>query len=343
MRKLVYILLFLILAVGVSAVLLLYNRIWRSNINLPAGESIVLYIPTGSDFNDVYGRLCEQGVLRDTASFRWVALKKNYPRHVRPGRYRIRSGMSNDRLAGMLRSGSQEPILLVFNNIRTPQMLAGVVSEQIEADSISILSLFSDTALLEASQLTRETVMGIFIPNSYEIYWNTSARQFFDRMLREYRLFWNERRLAQARRMGLEPMEVMTLASIVDEETLIPDEEARVAGVYINRLNRRMRLQADPTVKFAAGDMNMTRVLKKHLLIDSPYNTYRYGELPPGPIVIPSISAIDAVLNYERHNYIYFCAKEDFSGYHNFAATLAQHNKNARSYQNALDRRKIFN
>jgi UPF0755 protein len=263
--------------------------------------------------------------------------------NVRPGRYRIRSGMSNDRLAGMLRSGNQEPVRLVFNNIRTPAMLAGVVSEQIEADSLSILSLFSDTKLLEANQLTRETVMGIFIPNTYEIYWNTSARQFFDRMLREYRLFWNEKRLAQARRMGMEPMEVMTLASIVDEETLIPEEEARVAGVYINRLNRRMRLQADPTVKFAAGDMNMTRVLKKHLLIDSPYNTYRHGGLPPGPIVIPSISVIDAVLNYERHNYIYFCAKEDFSGYHNFAATLAQHNKNARSYQNALDRRKIFN
>ena len=162
-------------------------------------------------------------------------------------------------------------------------------------------------------------------------------------MLREYRVFWNEKRLAQARSMGFEPMEVITLASIVDEETLIQEEESRVAGVYINRLNRRMRLQADPTVKFAAGDMNMTRVLKKHLLIDSPYNTYRHGGLPPGPIVIPSISAIDAVLNYEHHDYIYFCAKEDFSGYHNFASTLAQHNKNARSYQNALDRRKIFN
>ena len=343
MRRLLPLLLFLFLAAGISVVLLIYNRIWRSNINLPAGESMVLFIPTGSDFSEVYNRMREQDVLRDTSSFHWVAVKKNYPRHVRPGKYRIRSGMSNNRLVGMLRSGSQEPVELVFHNIRSPEMLAGVISRQIEADSLEILSLFSDKDLLSANQLTRETAMGIFIPNTYEIYWNTSAKEFFNRMLREYRNFWNEKRLARATEMGLKPMEVMTLASIVDEETLIQEEEARVAGVYINRLNRRMRLQADPTVKFAAGDMNMTRVLKKHLMIDSPYNTYRYGGLPPGPIVIPSISAIDAVLNYEHHNYIYFCAKDDFSGYHAFASTLAQHNKNARSYQNALDRRKIFN
>ncbi len=343
MRKFLYILFFAIFVSGVLAVIILYSRIWRSNINLPAGESAVLCIPTGSEFGDVYGKLVEMGILRDTASFRWVAVKKNYPRHVEPGRYRIRSGMSNDRLAGMLRSGDQEPVKLVFHNIRTPQMLAGVVSGQIEADSVSILSLFSDTDLLRASNLSQATVMGIFIPNTYEMYWNTSAHQFFNRMLKEYHTFWDEKRIARAKRMGLKPMEVMTLASIVDEETLMPEELTRVAGVYINRLNRRMRLQADPTVKFAAGDMSMTRVLKKHLLIDSPYNTYRYGGLPPGPIVIPSIAAIDAVLNYEHNNYLYFCAKEDFSGYHNFARTLREHNENARLYRRALNRMRIYN
>ncbi len=343
MRKYIILIVLLLITAGISGMLMMYDRIWRNNVSIPAGESVDLFIPTGSDFEDVFMLLADQGILRDSSDFRWVAMKKNYPRHVNPGRYRIRSGMSNNRLVGMLRSGTQEPVKLVFNHIRSPEMLAGIVSSQIEADSMEILSLFTDADLLEKHQLTRETILGIFIPNTYEIYWNTSGEEFQVRMLREYRDFWNEERLRKAKRMGLEPMEVVTLASIVDEETLFQDEEARIAGVYINRLNRRIRLHADPTVKYAAGDMNMNRVLKKHLLIDSPYNTYRYGGLPPGPIVVPSISAIDAVLNYEQHDYLYFCAREDFSGYHNFARTLAQHNENARSYQNALNRRKIFN
>ena len=234
-------------------------------------------------------------------------------------------------------------IFVVFNNIRTPQKLAETVATQIEADSPEILSIFFDSALLAEHQLTLETIYGVFIPNTYEIYWNTSPSQFLERMIREYRIFWNEKRLARARNIGLSPMEVMTLASIVDEETLKTKEEARIAGLYMNRLNQGMRLQADPTVKFATGDMTITRVLKKHLAIESPYNTYRHGGLPPGPIVIPSVTAIEAVLNYERHKYLYMCAREDFSGFHNFANTLSQHNKNARSYQNALNRRKIFN
>jgi UPF0755 protein len=321
----------------------MYNRILRSNVNLPSGEEAEFYIPTGADFHYVLTRMGEQDILRDTASFRWVALKKNYPRHVKPGRYVIRSGMSNNRLVDMLRSGDQEPIKLVFNNIRTAEQLAGVVASQLEADSAEILSIFSDRELLAKNQLKPETVLGVFIPNTYDVFWNTSAEDFLDRMLMEYDKFWDRNRMAKAGKLGMEPMEIMTLASIVDEESLYESEESRIAGVYMNRLDRRMRLQADPTVRFASGDMSMTRVLKKHLLIDSPYNTYRYGGLPPGPIVVPSISAIDAVLNYEKHNYLYFCAKEDFSGYHNFATNLSQHNKNARLYQNALNRRKIFN
>jgi UPF0755 protein len=344
MRKLIVIIFFLVLLLTALVTAgTMYNRIWRRNVNLSQDREMDLYIPTGSGFEDVVQLLAEHEVLRDTSSFRWLAAQKNYPNHVHPGKYRIRHGLNNNQLVGLLRSGRQEPVQLVFNHIRTPLKMAETVAVQIEADAPGILSIFYDSALLAEHQLTRETVYGVFIPNTYEIYWNTSPSQFLERMIREYRIFWNEKRLARARNIGLSPMEVMTLASIVDEETLKTDEEARIAGLYMNRLKQGIRLQADPTVKFAAGDMGITRVLNKHLAIESPYNTYRQGGLPPGPIVIPSVSAIDAVLNYERHNFLYMCAREDFSGYHIFANTLSQHNKNARSYRNALNRRKIFN
>ena len=343
MRKAVYIAALLIVILGTALGTVLYKRILSTNVKADGDSPAHLYIPTGSDFEDVMSLLAGDGLIMDTASFRWVAVKKNYPRHVYPGRYLIPESCSNNCLVGLLRSGKQDPVQLVFNNIRTLQKLASVVSLQIEADSAELLSLFRDENLLRKYDLTRETVMGVFIPNTYEIYWNTSAEEFLERMIREYRAFWNEERRAQAEKIGLEPMEVMILASIVDEETFIREEEPIVAGVYMNRLERRIRLHADPTVKFAVGDMGITRVLKKHLEVDSPYNTYRHGGLPPGPIVIPSISAIDAVLQHEHHNYLYFCAREDFSGYHNFASTISQHNRNARLYQRALDQRKIMN
>ncbi len=321
----------------------MYKRIFAGNVKFTGDSPAYLYIQTGDVFEDVMRSLSENDLLKDTVSFYWVAVRKNYPRHVYPGRYRLPSGSSNNRLVNILRSGEQEPIKLVFNNIRTREKLAGVVSGQIEADSTDIVAIFGKDDLLQEHGLNRETVMGIFIPNTYEMYWNTSAEGFLERMVREYGNFWNGKRKEQAKRIGLEPMEVMTLASIVDEETLMGEEEPRIAGVYMNRLERRIRLHADPTVKYAVGDMGITRVLRKHLEVDSPYNTYRYGGLPPGPIVLPSISAIDAVLDYERHNYLYFCAREDFSGYHNFASTIAQHNRNARLYQRALDENKILN
>ena len=342
-RTIVFIFFLILLLTALVAAGSFYNRIFRSNVNLDGEMEMDFYIPTGSGFQDVVQLLAEHDILRDTSSFRWLAVQKNYPNHIYPGRYRIRHGLNNNDLVGLLRSGRQEPVQLVFNNIRSADKLAEQVSGQIEADYEGILSIFQDSALLAEHQLTPETVYGVFIPNTYEIYWNTSPAQFLERMVREYRIFWSEKRLARARNAGLSPMEVMTLASIVDEETLKREEEPRIAGLYINRLKKGMRLQADPTVKFAAGDMTITRVLKKHVAIESPYNTYRNGGLPPGPIVIPSVSAVDAVLNFERHKYIYMCAREDFSGYHNFASTLSQHNKNARSYQNALNRRKIFN
>lgn len=318
------------------------HKIFRNNIRAGAGD-VFFYIPTGSGYDDVVQLLADQEIIKDTASFRWVAEKKNYPNHVYPGRYFISSGMGNNDLVNLLRSGMQEPIDLTFNNIRSLEKLAGVVGSQLESDSAELISLFRNRDFIESLGLTVETFPGIFIPNTYKVYWNTGGEEFVERMMKEYNTFWEDGRDHKAALIGLERMEVVTLASIVDEESLMTEEEAMIAGVYMNRLESGMRLQADPTIKFAVGDMNIQRVLKKYLQVDSPYNTYLHAGLPPGPITVPSISSIDAVLGYEHHDYYYFCAKEDFSGYHNFSKTLAQHNKNARSYQNALNRRKIFN
>lgn len=320
-----------------------YKKIFTSNVQLTAGEETFIEIPTGSDYEDVIMLLDQQQILKNVESFRWVAVKKNYPNHVYPGRYKIINRWSNNRLVNLLRSGTQEPVNVVFNNIRSLGMLGSVISHQIEADSAELVGLLHDRNFVSEQGFTPETIMGVFIPNTYEVYWNTSAEQFIGRMIREYQKFWNAERLAKAEMIGLEPMEVITLASVIDEETIWEDEEPQIAGVYINRLKKGMRLRADPTIKFALGDMNIQRILHLHLEIDSPYNTYQHPGLPPGPIVIPSISAIDAVLNYEQHDYLYFCAKDDFSGYHLFAKTLAQHNKNARLYQKALNQRKILN
>ena len=236
MRKFVIIIVLLIFTAGISGVIMMYNRIWRSNVNIADGETVEIFIKSGSGFDEVYHTLQELGILRDTSSFYWVAEKKNYPRHVKSGRYLISSGMGNNQLVGLLRSGLQEPVQLVFNNVRTKEKLAGLVGSQIEADSIDILSLFTNRDLIEKHQLSEETLLGVFIPNTYEIYWNTSAEKFLDRMMREYRIFWNEERHAKARKIGLEPMEVITLAAIVDEECLYQEEETRIAGIFINRL-----------------------------------------------------------------------------------------------------------
>jgi UPF0755 protein len=320
-----------------------YRWIFTSNTDLQGKKEYHLYIPTGSEYNDVLDLLDEDGIIRNRQSFEWLAARKNYPNHVYPGHYRLQPGMSNNRLISMLRAGSQEPVMLTFNNIRTIEQLATIVSRQIEANREDIIRLLNDRDFLDKLGLTPATRIGIFLPDSYEFYWNTSAEQFINRMYREYSKFWNRERLKKAEAAGLSPMEVMTLASIVDEEAIISEEEPAIAGVYMNRLRKGIRLQADPTIKFANGDMNIQRVLKKHLVIDSPYNTYRYGGLPPGPIRIASLSAIMAVLDYQRHDYLYFCAKDDFSGYHVFARTLDQHNANARAYRKALDKKKIYN
>ncbi len=321
-------------------------QVWRTafspNVNIEGAAASYFYLPSGSDYDDLLGLLNEQGILDNKESFSRLADIKNLPSHIYPGRYRIEDGMSNNSLINLLRSGTQSPVNLVFNQTRSLEELASVVSRQIEADSAGLIKLFRDDSLAREMGFSTETLPAIFLPNTYEFYWNTSAVSFIERMNREYERFWSERRENLREETGLTREEVVTLASIVAEETNMTNEMPVIAGVYINRLNRGMRLQADPTIKFIIDDFAVNRVLSVHLKVDSPYNTYIYGGLPPGPIIIPSIDAIEAVLSFERHDYFYFSAKEDFSGYHRFARTLSEHNRNARLYREALDERRIY-
>jgi UPF0755 protein len=288
--------------------------------------------------DDVINILYNNHFIINKNSFEWLAEKLNYKKNIHPGRYKLKNRMSNRELLTMLRSGEQEPVKLTINSVRSIELVAGRAGKLLEADSIAILNLFNDRLFLWTYGFKPSTAAAMIIPNTYELYWNTSPRQFIDRMYNEYNKFWNEARLAKAREIGLNKIEISTLASIVEEETKKNSEKAIVAGVYINRLKKGMRLQADPTVKYAVGDVTIKRILNKHLEFDSPYNTYLYAGIPPGPIDVPSVTSIDAVLNYQHHQYLYFCAKEDFSGYHNFSKTLEQHNVYARLYQRALSK-----
>jgi len=340
-KFLMYFLLLLILGGGVVA-WQLYTRIFESNVWIKDGGSLNIDIPTGSDFETVKNLLYEKGLVVDRKAFEWLARQKSYDARVKPGRYRIRHGMNNLNLVKMLQSGQQEPVRLIFNNIRTRQQLAGRIANQIEADSISIDSLLTDPGFLARYNLNTANAVSIFIPNTYELWWNTSAGQFIDRMVKEYEKFWDSTRIQKATALGMDRTSIITLASIIEQETNRNDEKARMAGVYLNRLRLSWPLQADPTLKFALGDFGIRRILHIHKEIESPYNTYKYAGLPPGPICIPGIASIDAVLNYEKNNYLFFCARDDMSGYHVFTASYEQHLANAAKYQQALNRLKIY-
>lgn len=309
-----------------------YLKIFKPIINTPDGGNVSLYIPTGSDYQYVKDEITSLNVLRSENAFNWLAKRTKYDENVHPGRYVLYNGMTNQQLINMLRMGYQTPVKVVFNNIRTVEQLAGRIGEQIEADSLSIISTIRDNNI-DAT---------VFIPNTYEFYWNTDAEDFLDRMVTEYDTFWNESRRQKAEEKKLTQREVSILASIIDKETSKTSEMPMIAGVYINRLNKHWPLQADPTLVYALGDYNIRRVLDIHKDIDSPYNTYKFAGLPPGPICIPSIAAIDAVLNAVRHKYFYFCAKDDLSGYHVFAKNITEHNRNAEKYRRALNKNKIY-
>lgn len=308
-----------------------YSKIFTSNVK----EDASVYIPSKANFEDVVKAVLPY--IKNENSFKWVAKKKNYLNKIKGGHYIIKKGMDNNNLVDLLRSGEQTPVKVSFNNQDTIEKLAGRIAEQIEADSTALVAAFLNTDFLSENKLSKTTVLGIFIPNSYELYWNSSAEKFVDRMMKEYNRFWNESRLAKADKLNLTKNEVITLASIVQKETANASERPTVAGLYLNRLRSRWPLGADPTIIFAlkqkyGQDKVYKRVLNKDLEIDSPYNTYKNLGLPPGPIAMPDISSIDAVLNDLRHDYYYMCASVDKLGYHEFAKTLEQHNRNAGKY-----------
>tara|TARA_B110000908_G_scaffold7231_1_gene8984 strand:- start:315 stop:1388 length:1074 start_codon:yes stop_codon:yes gene_type:complete len=341
-----FIIAFSLLAIlgGCGMVYELYSRVYQPNIILPddASEKYI-YIPTGAEFIDVVRVLSENGLLINANSFEWLAVTKKYTTNIKAGRYRINRNLNNNELINLLRSGRQTPIKVTFNNLRNKEQLAGKIANQIEADSADLLAFITDTAFLNANGITKENVVCLFLPNTYEFYWNTSAEQFVTRMQLEFNKFWNSSRKSKAKKIKLNYFEVATLASIVEKEQNIKrDERPEIAGLYLNRIRKKMKLESDPTLIFALGDFTIKRVLNKDKKVVSPYNTYKHKGLPPGPICIPSINAIDAVLNSSDNKYIFMCAKEDFSGYHNFARTYAKHLINARKYQKALNKRKIM-
>jgi UPF0755 protein len=322
--------------------LYIYNKIYKANVYLNNNQKeIFLYIKTGSNYNKVVEQIEEMNILKDINSFKILAEKKKYPQNVKSGKYRITNGMSNNELINMLRSGRQHPVRLTFNNIRLKQQLISRIANQIEADSLSLAEAFSNSEIYEKWGFNSENIMTMFLPNTYEFFWNTSVVDLFERMNNEYNKFWNEERLSKAEKMNLSPIQVIILASIVYQETKKIDEMSKIAGVYMNRLKINMPLQADPTVVFALGNFSVNRVLKHHLEIESPYNTYKIIGLPPGPICLPDLITIDKTLDYEKHDYLFFCAKDDLSGYHAFAKTHAQHIQNAARYHVALNKNKI--
>ncbi len=309
---------------------------------LTPDPNTVLYIPSGATYSQVLDSLSSKIEIKDKKLFNWIAEKKAYSNRIKPGRYLLDRTYSYIGLIDMLRSGNQTAVNVTFSVVRSINDIAGKVGSKIEADSAEIVDFFSDPGNYDNDGFTESTIISVFIPDTYKLMWNTDAKEFYKRMLREYRNFWNEDRLAKAKEKGLNPLEVAILASIIDDEVAKPDEKPRIAGVYLNRLKNGMPLQACPTIRFAWNDFTITRVLFKHLKIESPYNTYKYNGLPPGPVRCPSVEGLEAVLNAEDHNFIFFAAKNDFSGYHNFSRTLAEHNRYAASYQKELNRRKIF-
>ena len=279
--------------------------------------------------------------VKSELGWRWDLYNKVFSFRPRTGRYHVEPGTTCLQLFRLLRNGAQEPMNLVIPSARTMEKLASVLSQSLMVDSAEIAQALTDSSYCNTHGYTTATIPALFIPNTYEVYWDISVDKLVERMESENNRFWTAERKSKAEACGMTREEVATLASIVDEETANNAEKPMIAGLYINRLRLGMPLQADPTVKYAVGDFTLRRILNKHLLVESPYNTYRVTGLPPGPIRIPSIAGLDAVLNHTEHSYLYMCAKEDFSGTHNFAKTLSEHYQNARRYVRALNERGI--
>jgi len=321
----------------------IYSAIFSPNTNFENSEAYV-FIPSNADFNEVKKMMAP--LLKDFGSFKAVAERKGYIANIKGGKYAIKKGMNNNEIINSLRSVNI-PVKVSFNNQESPEALAGRIAAQIEADSVSLLAVFKDVSFLKDNGFNVENVITPYLPNTYEFFWNTGAEKFRERMFKEYDKFWTQEKKEKAKSLGLTQQQVSSLAAIVQKETAKVDERQRVAGVYLNRLRQGIRLQADPTVIFAIKketgnyDTIIKRVLYKDLEIDSPYNTYKNTGLPPGPITMPDISSLNAVLNAEKHNYLYFVVDVSNFGYHMFATSLAQHNRNKAHYIRWLNEQKI--
>ena len=316
-----------------------YNIYFAPNV---AADESYLFIRTGAGIDDLYQEIKIKHLLKDIGSFSEAAAKMELAGRLKPGRYKLSKGMTNRRLINLIKAGNQDPVKLKFHGIRKKEDFAGYLAKNLESDSTAFSKVLDSAALIEKYGFTADNSYTMYIPNTYEMYWNTTPAEFFDRMQKEYDKFWTAARKEKAAALKLSPQEVTVLASIVDAEALYDKEMPVIAGLYLNRLNKGILLQADPTVIFANNDFTVKRVTNALLRVESKYNTYKYAGLPPGPIMMPSINAIDAVLNHDHNNYIYMCAKEDFSGYHAFAVTKAEHEINANKYRAALNKRNIF-
>ncbi len=319
-----------------------YKTIYQSNVNLGDKKSEIIYIPTGSTFEDVIRILGENNILKNQSTFELLAEKKKYKNAVKPGKYRILANMSNNALINLLRAGIQEPIKINFNGLHTVDEFLSRVGRRLEADSLLLKQAVNDNGFLSKYGFNQDNVQALFIPNTYEFYWNTSVDEFFERMAKEYKAFWSDMRKLKAKTIGYSQTEVTILASIVQGEQCCDNlEKKTIAGLYINRLKDEMPLQSDPTVIFALGDFSIQRVSTEQTRVDSPYNTYVNKGLPPGPIGFAQQSSIDAVLDYEKSEFIYMCAKEDLSGTHYFSKTYEQHCVYAKKYRDALNAKNI--
>lgn len=317
-----------------------YRRMNGTNVYLSYRDKPrYLEIPTGCSWPQLLTLIEENRIVRDVTAFRWAAEELNYPTAVRAGRYDLSGLRSNRQLVEHLKSGRQVPVGITIRKFRRVASLATALGSRLEPDSAAFHQLLTDSLYLSGMGLQPATAISLFLPGSYSFLWNTNPESLLDSMHRGYVRFWNEERRRRAAALGLSPSEIMTLASIVDEESDRPSEFCRIAGVYLNRLRIEMPLQADPTIRFASGNDDLRRIEGAVLRIESPYNTYLYPGLPPGPVCTPSLAAIDSTLRAERHRYLYFCARADFSGFHLFARDYPAHQRNARAYQRALDNR----
>ncbi|MFT7381436.1 MAG: UPF0755 protein [Roseivirga sp.] len=318
-----------------------YQVFYGANILLEQQDQAII-IQKDDDFDAVRNKFYDEEIINDVISFSFVSKVLGYQDLVKPGVFQLTSGMSNLAAVRMLRAGAQKPVRVTFNNVRLKTELAEKITQNTGIETSDFQILLEDNDYLSEYSVNTENVMTLFLPNTYEVYWTITAKELFAKMVAEHEKYWTADRLAKAKSLNLTSIEVSILASIVQAESVKNDERPTIAGLYLNRLKKNIALQADPTLVYALGDFTIQRVLNEYKRVQSPYNTYLNRGLPPGPINLPTMSSIDAVLNYEKHDYIYMCAKEDFSGYHRFAKTLIEHNKNAALFQKALNERRIF-